>query len=204
MLCESNVVEKLRNYKNFPEPVFGGNVMRYGSGFETQPFYEFLLENVTSRLYVFGRKNSKMGGIELAKKFKQLMDKNVEMKILFMNPNSAFAEGRRAQNIPDFRNALIGSIKKYSEKFSSMGLNIEDYCRMYSNQRDCEYIIADHVVFYKELSFTQNQLPAHFTGASFTVAATESQLGSFYLKSFNDIWEENKDNSITKDFVATL
>lgn len=196
MITEENVVEKLTKY-SFPEPSYG-DVLRYSSGFETFNFYKFLLENVTTRLYIFGRKNHKISERSFDSNYIKILKNKVDLKILFLNPNSELAKNSIAQDISDFRDKLIISIKDFIERYRKISEhNIEDNCRMYSEPRKSEIIIADDVVFYRDLAYTSDGKPEHFTDQAFFVASINSQLGTEYYKTFQSVWDNNSTSKIT-------
>lgn len=196
MITEDNVAEKLTKY-SFPEPSYG-DVLRYSSGFETFNFYKFLLENVTTRLYIFGRKNHKISERSFDSNYIKILENKVDLKILFLNPNSELAKSDIAQDISDFREKLIISIKDFIERYRKISEhNIEDNCRMYSEPRKSEIIIADDVVFYRDLAYTSDGKPEHFTDQAFFVASINSQLGTEYYKTFQSVWDNNSTSKIT-------
>lgn len=201
-LTEENVAELLTKYDGFPPPTYG-NVIRYSSGFETANFYKFLLENVTSRLYVFGRKNRKLSE-STPTAYSTLKSKNVDLKILFLNPNSEQAKSDKTQDVSDFRTRLILSIKDFCRKYEDLGLNISEDCRMYSEQRDSEVIVADDIVLYKDLSYTPAGKPMHFTNTSFFITSISSQIGTTYYNQFISVWDKNEKNKISESFVRAL
>lgn len=203
MLTESNVPEKLTKYQEFPAPTYG-DVLHYSSGFETQAFYRFLLENVTNRLYIFGRKNRKLSERSLETKYAKLLSKNVDVKILFLNPNSTSALDNSAQDVSDFRVRLITSIKDYIDRYKRLNVKIEEHCRMYTEQRESEIIIADNVVFYRDIAFCSDGKPIHFTNQSFNISSINSQLGTEYYKQFSTVWEANEQNKITENCISSF
>lgn len=203
MLTENNIAERLMRYHDFPEPTFG-DVMRYASGFETHLFYRFLLENVSTRLYIFGRKNRKLSERTFDEGYSKLLEKHVDLKILFLNPDSEYAKDNSAQDVSDFRTRLITSIKDFCGRYMKLESNIEDHCRMYSEMRESEIIIADDVVLYKELTFSPDGKPLHFTNQSFFVSSINSQLGTEYCRYFNKVWTENEKNKITYQYIKTI
>lgn len=179
-LTASNVTERLMKY-HFPEPTYG-DVIRYASGFETQDFYRFLLENVVSRLYIFGRKNRKFSELFFDESYARLIQKNIDLKILFLDPNSKYARIGSAQDVSDFRFRLITSIRDFQKRYEKLNFDISEHCRLYSEQRESEIIIADDIVLYKDLSFSPDGKPAHFTNQSFFISSVNSQLGMEYYK----------------------
>ena len=201
-LTASNVTERLMKYQ-FPEPTYG-DVIRYASGFETQDFYRFLLENVVSRLYIFGRKNRKLSEPFFDESYARLIQKNVDLKILFLDPNSEYAQRDSAQDISDFRFRLITSIRDFKKRYEKLNLDISEHCRLYSKQRESEIIIADDIVLYKDLSFSPDGKPAHFTNQSFFISSINSQLGTEYYKIFNSTWDGSREKKITSVFINSL
>lgn len=203
MITEENVTDLIARYGNFPTPTFGPVIM-YSSGFETNYFYDFLLENVQKRLYIFGRKNSKLRNRSYNVKFQELQSKKVDLKMLFLNPNSEYAQGKSAQDTADFRTKLITSIKDHYERFQEQKLDISDYCRMYDEKRTSEIIVADNVVFYKDLAYSDSGSPLHFTNASFSIISVDSTIGSDYFRLFEKVWNQCESTKITSSFLETL
>lgn len=203
LITDKNVTEIISRYKNFPIPSYG-RVIKYDSGFETSYFYDFLLENVKKRLYIFGRKNRKIGDRTLSKKFESVLKKDIDLKMLFLNPNSEYAKGRKAQDTDSFREKLVTSIKEIHERFISQKLDISQYCRMYDNLRTSEIIIADEVIFYKDMAYSKDGKPLHFTDNSFCITPINSILGNKYFKVFETAWDTYEDQKITTSFISTL
>lgn len=203
LLTEKNVTEIISRYKNFPSPMYG-SVIKYDSGFETSYFYDLLLENVRKRLYIFGRKNRKIGDRTLCSKFNSMLDNNVDLKMLFLNPNSKYAEDHQAQDTHSFREKLVSSIKEIHERFTNHKSDISKYCRMYDELRASEIIIADDVVFFKDLAYTKDGKPLHFTDSSFSVTSINSILGDGYFKKFVSTWDRYEEQKITTSFISTL
>ncbi len=202
MITGDNVVDLIRHYDSAPIPSYG-DVIRFDSGFETNAFYRFLLENTKQRLYIFGRKNSKLSSEEFDDQFTRMVNRNIDIRLLFMNPNSEIAKGRIAQDIANFNSNLIDSIVRFNERYSHLSINIDEQCKMYSTQRECQIIIADCVVFYKDLTFSPKGLPNRFTNASFSVTATNSQIGVSFINQFSELWK-TESAPLTKSFADSL
>lgn len=190
MLTEKNIVEKIKKYNSFPVPT-PGNVIRFASGFETDDFYKFLLENVSRRLYIFGRKNRKLSNSRFDVMYKKMVKKKIDIKILFLDPNCDNAQNNSAQDNANFVEELKASIKRFRNRYDKLGLDISDHCRFYSEKRMYEIIVADNVVLYKELAYTSDGKPLHFTGQSFYVTSVESQLGTEQFATFSNVWNTN-------------
>ena len=203
MITTKNIVDKLSHYKAFPAPSLG-SVIKYDSGFETNYFYDFLLENAKKRLYIYGRKNKKLGDKTFKDKFKKILDNKIDLKILFLNPNSNYAKDKKAQDIASFKSALIACILDISERFKKNNLDISHYCRMYDEQRASEIIIADEVVFYKDLAYSTEGKPLHFTNESFYITSVDSLLGKKYYDIFDITWNKYKENLITESLLKSL
>lgn len=203
VITKENVTEKLSRYANFPSPA-PGSVIRYDSGFETSYFYDFLLENVKKRLYIFGRKNRKITDKTLNTKLKSVLNNNVDLRMLFLNPNSAQAKDRVAQDTDRFRDKLLMSINELHELFKSENKEMSQFCRMYNEQRESEIIIADEVVFYKDLAYSEDGKPLHFTNQSFCITAINNPLGNKYFTLFEKTWKKAETDSITDEFIESL
>lgn len=203
LITDKNVTEIISRYKNFPIPSYG-SVIKYDSGFETSYFYDFLLENVKKRLYIFGRKNRKIGDRTLSQKFKSILENNIDLRMLFLNPNSEYAKGHQAQDTDFFREKLVASIKEINERFETQKLDISHYCRMYDEVRTSEIIIADEVIFYKDIAYAMDGKPLHFTNDSFCITSINSMLGSKYYKLFDAAWNKYEDQKITTSFISAL
>ena len=189
MITGDNVADLISNYKEFPTPTFG-DVIRYESGFETSPFYRFLLENVKKRLYIFGRKNIKLSSAEFDLKFADIVNRGLDVKLLFLNPESELAKTGIAQDRPNFRNNLLSSIIRFKDRYKSLNADIDTQCKMYDKQRDCHIIVADNVVFYKELTFTPKGRPEHFTDSPFTVTSVNTGIGMSFVNKFYQTWND--------------
>lgn len=187
MLSADNVVDKLKDYAEFPDAKHGKTI-KYESGFETHTFYKFLLENVKKRLYVFGRKNKKISANDFNQKFNELLKSDIDIKILYLNPDSKEAKNGTAQDIKCFRENLISSIKTMSDRFDKSEYNMESYCKMYDGIRDSELIVADDVIFYKDLMYSKGGKPLHFTNCSFNIVSVDSAIGTDYYQKFNNTW----------------
>ena len=187
MLSIDNIVEKLKDYSEFPVAKHGQTI-QYEYGFETVAFYKFLLKNTQKRLYIFGRKNRKLSSTDFNQDFIALVQKKLDIQILYLNPNSKEAHNGSAQDIKNFRNHLILSIQTMSERFDKNKWKMEEFCKMYDGQRDSEVIVADDVVFYKDLGYSVDGKPVHFTNGSFNVVSVDSAIGSHYFKKFSEVW----------------
>ena len=203
VLTDKNVTDKLSKYKDFPTPSHGP-VIRYDSGFETIYFYDFLLTNVSKRLYIFGRKNKKISDRTLNKKVKEILNKEIDFRLLYLNPSSDYAKDRKAQDVDNFKQKLMISMKDMCEIFNEKNLDISKCCRMYDKLRDSEIIIADEVVFYKDLAYSKDGKPLHFTNESFCITAINSELGDKYYKDFVTTWNECENERLTNSLVSTF
>lgn len=201
VLNSDNVVEILKKYDGFPEAKFG-NAIQYEKGFETQTFYKFLLDNVKERLFIFGRKNRKIVENDLKESFGRILDNNVDLRMLYIHPDAEESINNDAQDVDDFREKLITSLKYAIERFSGLGRNIEEYCRLYKTKRDSEIIIADNVVFFKDLEYSEKGKLLHFTNASFFIVSVNSQIGSNYFSRFTDVWDAAE--KATEEIIKTM
>ena len=196
MLTEDNVTELLSQYSGFSSPEFG-SVIRYSSGFETSEFYKFLLENTSRRLYIFGRKNSKLSDRSFDEQIEShLSDHQFDLKVLFLNPESKLAADGISQDTRGFKGQLISSINKWITRFDVLGYNIADYCRMYDEKRDFEAIIADNIVLYKDVTISADGKPVHFTSGPFYITSLNSDIGSEQYNIFNRIWKKYQNNPL--------
>lgn len=202
VLTEDNIVTKISKY-NFPAPIYG-DVIEFSKGFETHNFYLFLLQNTSKRLYIFGRKNRKLTDRSFEQELSTILSKNIDFRLLYLSPNSTLAQSGIAQDLEDFREKLIFSIKEFSNTLKTLSYSPEDYCRMYDEKRESELIIADNVVFYKDMEYASDGKPLHFTNSKFYVTSINSILGSKYFDIFKEIWEKNEKNKITSSFVQGL
>lgn len=201
VLNSDNVVEILKKYDGFPEAKFG-NAIQYEKGFETHTFYKFLLDNVKERLFIFGRKNSKIIQKDLEEDIGNILDKNVDLRMLYIHPDAEESINNTAQAIDDFRDKLIISLKYAIERFSNLGRNIEEHCRLYKTKRDSEIIIADNVVFFKDLEYSEKGKLLQFTNASFFIVSVNSQIGSNYFHKFTDTWDSAE--KVTKEMIKAM
>lgn len=200
VLNAENVVEKLKKYPSFPEAK-PGKTIKYSSGFETLIFYKFLLENVKEKLYIFGRKNKKIASNDLIREFHKILENDIDFRMLYIHPDAEDVIKNMAQDTRDFRLKLITSIKTITERFDDQ-YRIEKYCKAYKERRMSEIIIADNVVFFKDLGYTKDGKPAHFTDGSFNVVSVDSKIGSHYYKMFLDSW--NNSEELTENYIDKL
>lgn len=202
MLTEENVTKRILKY-GFENPKYG-DVIEYSKGFETNSFYSFLLNNVSKRLYIWGRKNRKLTDRSFDKDVLQLVKNNVDLRIMYLNPNSSTAKTGIAQDLDGFKTKLIFSIKEFAKRLTDNGYDMGKYCRMYDGKRNSEMIIADDVVFYKDLAYAADGTPLHFTDANFYITSINSELGSIRFKKFEELWCDNEKNKITQKFIESL
>lgn len=202
MLTEDNIVTRIKKY-NFPNPIYG-DVIEFSEGFETHNFYLFLLQNASKRLYIFGRKNRKLTDKSFEKELACFFNKNIDFRLLYLTPHSAMAQSGIAQELDDFNSKLIFSLKDFSNAIKKFSYKPEDFCRMYDEKRESEIIIADNVVFYKDLEYTKDGMPMHFTNSKFYVTSVNSILGSKYYQTFEQTWIKNEGNKVTDDFLQNL
>lgn len=201
VLNSDNVVEKIKQYNGFPEAK-KGKTIQYDFGFETETFYRFLLENVKTRLYIFGRKNRKIIGNDLKNEFGKILKDNVDLRMLYIHPDAEDSKNNTAQDIKEFRKKLIISLNYAEERFDELKVKIEDHCRLYKCKRDSEIIIADDVVFFKDLGYSQDGKPLHFTNDSFFIVSVDSKIGSDYFNKFMSTWE--KAEIATKEIMKSM
>lgn len=202
MLTEDNIVAKMVKY-DFPTPRYG-DVIEFSEGFETHNFYLFLLQNTSKRLYIYGRKNRKLTDKSFEKELSSFLDKNIDFKLLYLNPHSSLANSGIAQDLDDFNQKLIFSIKDFSKVLQKYSRNIDKYCRMYDEKRESEMIVADNVVFYKDMEYTKDGMPMHFTGSKFYATSINSALGSRYFNIFEETWKKYENDKITDSFIQSL
>lgn len=202
-LSQSNVTELLEKHGGFPKPTIG-DVIRYATGFETYSFYDFLLKNVTSRLYIFGRKNRKLSDSTLNEGFAALKDKQIDLRILFLNPASEYAKRGTPQAIEKFQERLILSLYDFVTRYEALNADISKDCRMYSVKRENEIIVADDIIFYKDVAFSPEGTPLHFTNGCFYVVPIDSQLGQMYYNQFNTVWHESAKTAVAPQSIKKL
>ena len=206
MIDKENVTKMLEKYfvNNLPE-TNNGDIICYSFGFETEIFYKFLLENTKKRLYIFGRKNRKLTSFEFDSAFDKLLSKNdFDLKILYINPDCESSINGSAQDVENFRHKLISSMQYMNERLKKIKKTISEYCRMYSINRDSEIIVADNVVFYKDLGFSLDGKPLHFTNCSFSLTSINSTLGSYYCNKFQNCWNDSTTEIITTEYINKI
>lgn len=188
MLTIDNVVAKLNDYIELPD-IKQNQMIQYNAGYETYAFYKFLLNNVEKRLFIFGRKNKKLASNDFDEAFINLLQKTTNVQILYLNPDIEISLNGSAQDIECFRDNLILSIKTMSERFDKSNFDMELFCRMYKEPRDSEIIIADDVIFYKDLEYSEDGKPIHLTNSSFNIVPINSTIGNKYYEKFVETWK---------------
>ncbi|MDR0889966.1 MAG: toll/interleukin-1 receptor domain-containing protein [Oscillospiraceae bacterium] len=197
---------------NFPEPTIGEiakvETTEFTGGFEKQELYSIILNNVSKRLLLFGRKNSKLFANDNRWFFESLIERfnktpEFEFKCLFLDPSAENAS--KAQNHPDFIERLKASIKNAMFILENYKVaNPSQYCHAYKDLRLDEIIIADDVVLFSHIRFDDDGIPYGLTNASFNVAelSNGNQIGASYKKRFDDAW--HKSAPITNEFVTNM
>ncbi len=166
------------------------------NAFETNSFYEILLQEADKHLWIWGRKNSKLFSIgnsnnwffnDLQRKIKNGFD----FKCLFLNPFSNSETLKKAQkDKEDFENDLKICIRKAKEK---CGENYYDICRFYDFNRECDVILrVDNQIIFTPIIKDSKGLPEHLTGSEFYITDVNSVLGKKLLKNFDEAWVNAK------------
>lgn len=200
MLSVFDVIEQLR-LLDYPEPKMG-RVIFYNSGFETTIIYRMLMEKVSKRLWVFGRKNSKMFKNENHELFKDMINQKLDCRILFLNPNAEDSIISNAQDINSFKQRLSLSICDTYSFFKDLNCDSSEFCRLYSSQRDFEILIADNVVLYKEIEYNDLNKPEHLTGSSFNIVDITTEIGEYHKNKFLNVW--NKSIPLDESFIKKI
>jgi len=193
--------------RGFPEPIIGEItkyvVVSYDKGFERQELYDALLSNVSRRILLFGRKNSKVFANDNRKFFETLglnLKKGFDFRSLFLDPSAPNVE--KAQNNPDFIANLKLCIRKAFGTLKDNNINPSDVCRAYTCERTDEIIIADDTALYSHIHFDINGVPYPLTNAPFEVAELDNQIGANYKRQFDDVWRTAK--PIDETFINNL
>lgn len=180
--------------REFPDPIIGEitkyAVVTYDKGFERQELYDALLSNVSRRLLLYGRKNSKVFANDNRRFFealKEKLEKGFEFKCLFLDPSAPNVEN--AQNNPDFIDNLKLCIKKAFRILKENGIDPSSVCRAYICERIDEVIIADDLALFSHIRFDANGVPYPLTDAPFEIAEIGDQIGANYKKRFDDTWK---------------
>lgn len=176
------------------EPLFKsslkGEIAEFESSFETPELYREILKYVDKKLYVFGRKNTKLFSNTNRQFFNDLSRKvnnGFDFRCLFLSPESEYISN--AQNDPNFLEHLRDRIK------SAQNLIQDDYilkrvCKLYKCNRSTAIIIADDVVIFSPITYGISNVPNPLTYADFFVTDINSEIGKKYIRLFDKTWED--------------
>ena len=190
-LTYDGLQENLETIFNFKSKAHG-NITMFYSNFETPILYKTLLEYSDKRLYVFGRKNTKLFSKEYRDFFRDLQRRTLngfDFKCLFISPGSPYlSKSQRDSNIKTHLNDRISSA------YDLIGNDalFEKVCRSYDDIRENAIIIVDDVVVYTPIIYAEDGLPEPLTGCSFFITSIESEIGKNLLDEFLDVWETSK------------
>lgn len=197
-LDQDNLISLLK--KNNFKLVNNSRIIEFAAdknyAFETNAFYQVLLEAADKYLWIWGRKNSKLFSIGNSNQwfFKDLsrkIENGFDFRCLFLNPYSDKQVLKTAQKDRiHFKRDLKACIQIAKEK---CGDSFESCCKYYDNNRTEEVIIRvdNHVIFSPIIS-DSNNIPEHFTGKSFYIVSVDSILGKKLLAKFDGTWNSSK------------
>lgn len=181
-------LEKLFNYKS----TACGKVTMFYSNFETPILYKTLLQYVDKRLYVFGRKNTKLFSKEYREFFNDLPRKTnsgFDFKCLFISPDSPnLYSAQKGSNIKLHLNDRILT----AHDLIGNDILFENVCHSYDQIRDNAIIIVDDVAVYTPIIYAEDGLPQPLTGGSFFITSIESEIGKNMLDQFLDVWKKSE------------
>ena len=168
-----------------------GEISYFKSGFETPELYETIIKYVDKRLYVFGRKNTKLFTNTNRSFFEDLSRKTqngFDFKCLFISPSCKYV--KKAQNDQYFLEHLNDRI--LSAKSLIGDKLFEQTCRTYDCLRDTAVIVADNAVIYSAIRYLPNGVPKPLTHSDFYITSVNNQIGEQYLHMFNQTWNVSK------------
>ena len=135
------------------------------------------------RLYIYGRKNRKLFTRNNAK-LKELLNKKVDFKCLFLSNKSNSSILKIAQENENFEQDLTKVIDSVKEKYT----NYLSCFKKYDFQQLKRIIILDDVVLYAPVEFEKGNVK-HFTKSKFKVYTANSAIGIDLIHEFNKIWD---------------
>lgn len=190
-LTYDGLQENLETIFNFKSKACG-NVTMFYSNFEPPILYKTLLEYSDKRLYVFGRKNTKLFSKEYRDFFNDLQRRTLngfDFRCLFVSPDSPYLS--KAQRGSNIKHHLIDRISSAYELIGNDAL-FENTCHSYEKIRENAIIIVDDVVVYTPIIYAEDGLPLPLTGCSFFITSIESEIGKSLLNQFIDAWNVSK------------
>ena len=177
--------------KQFPRPHLG-KVVLYESGFERQLFYEVLLNNVSNRLWIFGRKNRKLFSQENQGFFRKITARKsnkLDLRILFLDSNSDKTILSNAQQKSNFKNILKACLIDAAATLNENGINPSSVCKTYQFVRSDHIFVVDNVVIFSKICYDEYDKPQHLTNASFKVVEASDEIGLYYMTKFENAWK---------------
>lgn len=175
------------------EPLFQsslrGEIAEFENSFETPELYREILKYVDKRLYVFGRKNTKLFSNSNRPFFNDLgrkISNGFDFKCLFLSPESEYV--KNAQNDPNFLEHLKDRIKSAKNLLKDDYI-LETVCKLYKCDRTTAVIIADDVVIFSPITYSANNVPNPLTYSDFFVTDINSEIGKKYVNLFSKTWD---------------
>ncbi len=162
------------------------------NAFETNSFYDVVLQASDKYLWIWGRKNSKLFSIDSSNDwfFNELprrIENGFDFRCLFLNPNSKAISYAQKDRV-EFKEDLKTCIRKAREK---CGDNFVDICKHYNQNRDGEVIVrVDNYIILSPIYKDGSGLPEHLTGTSFYITSIDSVLGKELLQKFESAWNK--------------
>ena len=167
----------------------------YEKGFETHEFYDFILNNVKKRLWVFGRKNKKLFDYShregLEKVFDKIKNNDFDLKVLFFNKYAEQKVVEMQQKKSHFLGALETSVNDAIDAFDENELDFNNYCKFYNVIRNEAIIVMDNFVFFSHVLYSSDGKPKHLTGSSFFALKIDNKVADYYLDIFTKTYEES-------------
>lgn len=185
-----NVVELIQQ-KGFPISS-KTPAIHFSKGFENYELYRIVLDVAEYRLWFFGRKNRKLfdkGLKEELNKISEKRKKGLDFRVLFLSPNAPRDILYKASEDVGFKTEL----KKYREhakkKLIEMGIEFNDVCKSYSNERTIEMIVVDNAVLFRRIELSSYGQAEHLTNLPFDVVSSGSAIGRDLINHFSNIWK---------------
>lgn len=165
----------------------------FPKGFETLRLYETLLNNASSRFWLFGRKNSKIFATESLKYcFRNIVlsvDRSIDLRFLFLDSEADKSVLKSAQNRLGFTDDLRFFTTSAIRLLNECGIDPSRVCRLYDFRRRSAIVVVDEYVFYREITYDDQMIPEHLTGEDFYYARVDRGPGFKYLGRFLDAWD---------------
>ena len=171
-----------------------GSVILVPSHFETYDLYQFLLENAKERLWIFGRKNRKLGNrdnIDYMRDLgKRIQANGLDLRLMYFDPKTPDFSPDVLQRKRNFTGALSASVDDMLDLFDEAGIDPVGKVRFYRFLRNEAIMIMDNLVFFTNVRYDLKGKPEHLTDGPFYFCDVNNGVGQAYRQVFLDAWEK--------------